>query len=114
MLQSPKPAAPYRELLPITLAVMTGVLSTSFSAIFTAIALPDLMAEYAVSHGTAHWLIPAFVTCATLTMRLAGWGANRVGVRTLFMGALMLFILSSLLGGFGASIHAVITARALQ
>ncbi|MFA5549608.1 MAG: DHA2 family efflux MFS transporter permease subunit [Porticoccaceae bacterium] len=114
MPENPKPAAPYRELLPITLAVMTGVLSTSFSAIFANIALPDVMAEFAVAHGTAHWLITAFVTCATLTMLLAGWGANRVGVRTLFMGALVLFILSSLLGGFGTSIQAVIAARALQ
>ena len=109
-----RPASPFRELLPLTLTVMTGVLSTSFSAIFVNIALPDVMADFSVTHDTVHWLITAFVTCATLTMLLAGWGANRVGVRTLFMGALALFVVSSLLGGFATSIHAVITARALQ
>lgn len=104
----------YRELLPLTLAVMTGVLSTSFSAIFINIALPDVMADFAVPTSTVHWLITAFVTFATLTMLMAGWASNRVGLRALFLGSLSVFIVSSLLGGFAPHIELVITARALQ
>jgi MFS family permease len=114
MPQQVKAPGLYRELLPLTLAVMTGVLSTSFSAIFVNIALPDVMVDFSVTATTVHWLITAFVTFATLTMLLAGWAANRVGVRVLFLGSLAAFILSSLLGGFAWHIGLVIAARGLQ
>lgn len=114
MPQQAKAPGLYRELLPLTLAVMTGVLSTSFSAIFVNIALPDVMVDFSVTATTVHWLITAFVTFATLTMLLAGWAANRVGVRVLFIGSLATFILSSLVGGFAGHIGLVIAARALQ
>ena len=114
MPDQPRLSAENRELLPLTLAVMTGVLSTSFSAIFANIALPDVMADFGVANNIVHWLITAFVTFATLTMLLAGWGANRIGVRNLFLGSLGMFIASSLLGGFAGHIGLVIAARALQ
>lgn len=108
------PASPYRELLPLTLTVMTGVLSTSFSAIFINIAIPDIMADFAVPQSQSHWLITAFVTMGTLTMLLSGWGANRFGVRNLFIINLVVFLAASLLGGFGQHILTLVTARVFQ
>ncbi|MAT51320.1 MAG: MFS transporter, partial [Porticoccaceae bacterium] len=93
---------------------MTGVLSTSFSAIFINIAIPDIMADFAVPQSQSHWLITAFVTMGTLTMLLSGWGANRFGVRNLFIINLVVFLAASLLGGFGQHILTLVTARVFQ
>jgi EmrB/QacA subfamily drug resistance transporter len=103
-----------REIIPLAAAVMTGVLSTSFSAIFANIALPHIMADFAVGQSTAHWIITGFVTVATLTMLMAGWCTDTLGLRRLFLGNVLVFLVASLVGGFASQLGVLIAARTVQ
>ncbi|MFA7553884.1 MAG: DHA2 family efflux MFS transporter permease subunit [Spongiibacteraceae bacterium] len=95
-------------------AVILGVLSTSFSAIFLNIALPTMIKELHIEASHSHWIVSVFITSSTLSMLLVSSLISQFSLRNTFIGSLLLFIAASLIGASLNTLWPIIVCRALQ
>ncbi|HEX8982141.1 MAG TPA: MFS transporter [Ktedonobacterales bacterium] len=99
----------------ITLAVIvTCQLMLVLDATVVNIALPKIQNDLGISATTASWLLNAYLLTFGGLLLLGGRIGDIFGRRRAFMGGLLLFVVSSLLGGFAQSIGMLIAMRAAQ
>jgi EmrB/QacA subfamily drug resistance transporter len=101
----------------ILLAVLgTGVFLAGLELMITSVALPRIVADVAdwTQLRKASWIINAYLLVYIATMPLAGRLADVWGARRLFLGALVLFTLGSLLSGMAQSLDQLIAGRVVQ
>ena len=98
----------------VTVTMMLGCISMVLSATIVNVALPDIMGEFGMGQDKAQWLSTAFLAAMTATMLGTAWGLAAFGARTAYIGALLLFIVGSLMGGLAGSEDILILARTLQ
>lgn len=91
--------------------VMLGTMATVLSATIVNVALPDIMAEFGIRQGQAHWLASGFIAAMTTTMLTTGWLLDRFGLRRSLACAMFLFSVISIAGGFSQSPEMLIAAR---
>ncbi|MDC0661068.1 MDR family MFS transporter [Marinobacter sp. SS21] len=94
--------------------VMLGTMATVLSATVVNVALPDIMSEFGIRQGTAHWLATGFIAAMTTTMLASSWLLDHFGLRKTLMVAMSAFSLVSVLGGFSANAESLIAARIAQ
>ena len=101
----------------ILLAVLgTGVFLAGLELMITSVALPRIVTDIAdwTQLRKASWIINAYLLVYIATMPLAGRLADVWGARRLFLGALVLFTLGSLLSGMAQSLDQLIAGRMVQ
>ena len=103
-----------RNRRPLLLAALAlGLLLSELDQFVLATALPTIIGDlHAV--GSLLWVNTAFVLTGTLAMPAYGLLGDRLGRRTVFMAALAIFVLGSVLGGLAPSMPVLIAARAVQ
>ncbi|SFL95996.1 DHA2 family efflux MFS transporter permease subunit [Marinobacter zhejiangensis] len=94
--------------------VMLGTMATVLSATVINVALPDIMAEFGIRQGTAHWLATGYIAAMTTTMLASTWLLDHLGVRKALGCAMLVFSVISVLGGFSSSPEMLIAARIAQ
>ena len=77
-----------------TLLVGTFTMSISQSSLSTA--YPTLMADFGISASTVQWLTTGFMLVMCVAMPISPWLLNNLSFKKMFMGALALFDLGSL------------------
>lgn len=102
----------YRSLAVTTLT--TGVVATLLSGTSINVAIPEVMAAFSIDQSLAQWLSTGYLAASTVTMLATAWMIQSLGVRTTFLWASLLFIVSSLLGALSPNISAMILARVVQ
>ncbi|MEN8511376.1 DHA2 family efflux MFS transporter permease subunit [Burkholderia sp. RS02] len=114
---APTPAAqPVRG---IRLALLTFALSLAtfievLDSTVTNVAVPAISGSLGVSNSQGTWVISSYSVAAAIAVPLTGWLARRVGELRLFVGAVLLFTLTSLLCGLARDLHVLVICRALQ
>ena len=101
----------------ILLAVLgTGVFLAGLELMITSVALPRIVVDIAdwTQLRKASWIINAYLLVYIATMPLAGRLADVWGTRRLFLGALVLFTLGSLLSGMAQTLDQLIAGRMVQ
>ncbi len=93
---------------------MLGTISTVLSATIVNVALPDIMAEFGIRQGQAHWLATGFIAAMTITMLTTGWLLDHFGLRRTLASAMLLFSAVSIVGGFSPTPETLIAARVAQ
>ncbi len=78
------------------------------------VALPRLMTELSVGASTVQWLSTAFLLTMAVTIPATGFLIQRFGTRTLFVSALSLFSLGTLLAGVAPSFAPLLAGRVVQ
>ncbi len=99
------------------LAVLgTGAFLAGLELMITAVALPAIVNDIAdwTELRRASWIINGYLLVYIVAMPLAGRLADLWGARRLFLGALAVFTLGSLLSGRAQSLDELIAARLLQ
>jgi MFS family permease len=109
------------------LAVLgAGVFLAGLELMITAVALPTIIANLVAANPDrpgetafselrrASWIINGYLLAYVVAMPLAGRLADVWGARRLFLGALGIFIVGSLLAGRGQSIDELIVGRVIQ
>jgi MFS family permease len=98
-----------------------GVFLTGLELMITAVALPAIILDFtsdtvfAFSElRKASWVVNGYLLAYVVTMPLAGRLSDLWGARRLFLGALVLFIVGSVLAGRAQSLDELIVARILQ
>jgi MFS family permease len=101
----------------VLLGVMgLGVFLAGLELMITAVALPAILVDLADWRQlrTASWIVNGYLLVSIVTMPLAGRLADRWGVRRLFLGALVVFVVGSALAGRAQSLQELIAARLVQ
>jgi len=98
----------------VTLTVMIGTLSLVVSSTIVNVAVPHIMRDFMIGHDQAQWLSTAFLAAMTLGMLLNGWCVPRFGVRNTYIGAMVLFVAASVIGGLAPRFEWLVLARAVQ
>jgi EmrB/QacA subfamily drug resistance transporter len=84
----------------LSLVLITGILAVVLDTTIVNVALDTLARELRVSITTIQWVTTAYLLALGMAVPVTGWLIDRLGGRTVWMGALALF----LLGSVGASL----------
>lgn len=94
------------------LAVVTGALFLEgIDIAMLNVAVPGIAADIGLDEGSAHWVISAYVLAYAGFMILGGRAADILGRRRVFLVALAIFVVFSLLGGLAHDAWALILVR---
>ena len=97
-------------LLVVGLDTIAGVLSTtSFS-----VAVPALMRDFGLGQEQVQWTMTGFMAAMTVGMLPTPWVLDRLGFRTLFLGAIVLLAVTSIAGSCATDYRFVVAMRILQ
>ncbi|MFM2482017.1 DHA2 family efflux MFS transporter permease subunit [Celerinatantimonas sp. YJH-8] len=94
----------------LCLATFMQVLDTTIANV----ALPTIAGNLGVSSDQGNWVITSFAVCNAIALPLTGWVARTIGETKLFLGSVLLFVISSFLCGMAQSMSELIFFRALQ
>jgi MFS family permease len=116
------PAMDRRSALVLLAVFGTGVFLAGLELMITAVALPSILADLVADNGTtawlelrkASWIVNGYLLVYILVMPLAGRLADLWGARRLFLGALAVFTVGSLLAGAAQDLDQLIAARLVQ
>lgn len=94
----------------LSLATFMNVLDTTIANV----SIPAISGDVGVSPSQGTWVITSFAVANAISMPLTGWLTVRFGQVRLFISAVLLFVLTSLLCGLSNSLEMLITFRVLQ
>ena len=100
----------------------TGVFLAGLELMITAVALPSILADLVTANGTsawielrkASWIINGYLLVYILMMPLAGRLADLWGARRLFIAALGIFTVGSVVAGMAQDLDQLIAGRVVQ
>ncbi len=101
---------PWKTLACVVTAVFMVILDTTA----VNVAFPTLQREYGASLQASQWIVSLYVLVLGITTPLAGWLADRFGLRRMFLLGIVLFTTGSALCGLAPSLPFLIAARAIQ
>ena len=113
------PAAPQRGLAPkwkVLISVIFGVFLVILDTTVVNVAFRTLSNEFNASVNDAQWILSVYVLALGISTPLSGFLADRYGIKKVYLGALIVFVLGSLMCGLApsSSLGFLIAARALQ
>jgi len=111
--QTPTPLTGARLMigsLAVALAPFMNVLDSSIANV----AIPTISGNLGVSVDEGTWVITIFAAANAVAIPLTGWLTQRVGQVRLFVGAILMFVLSSWMCGMAPNLLVLLAARILQ
>ena len=94
--------------------VMIGTLMSALDTSIVNVCLPSMMSSFGASVDEIEWVITGYMLGFSTFMPLTVWLRDRLGPRTLFLFALGVFTLGSLLCGIAWSLPVLVIARLIQ
>jgi MFS transporter, DHA2 family, multidrug resistance protein len=94
----------------VALATFMNVLDSSIANV----AIPTLSGDLGVSVDEGTWVITVFSAANAVAIPLTGWLTQRVGQVKLFVGAILLFVMSSAACGLAPNLPVLLAARVVQ
>ena len=107
------------ELLKIAGVVVLGAIMSILDVTVVNVALPTFQTELSgsdesLAYSTVAWTATAYMLALAAVIPLTGWAADRFGTKRLYMTAIALFTIGSLLCATAWNIEALIGFRVLQ
>jgi EmrB/QacA subfamily drug resistance transporter len=105
--------------LKIAGVVVLGAIMSILDITVVNVALPTFQVEFGtpgdpLPYSTVAWTVTAYTLALATVIPLTGWAADRFGTKRLYMTALLLFTLGSMLCASATTIEALIGFRVLQ
>ncbi|MFC0592950.1 DHA2 family efflux MFS transporter permease subunit [Ottowia pentelensis] len=97
-----------------TLGLSLGTFMQVLDMTIANVSLPTIAGNLSASVDQSTWVITSFTVCQAITLPMTGFLARRFGEVRLFISAVLLFSLFSLLCGFASSLGMLVVFRALQ
>jgi EmrB/QacA subfamily drug resistance transporter len=94
--------------------LMVGSMAMVLASTSINVALPAIMADFAIGRPLAQWLSTGFLAAMTAGLLLAAWAQSRFGPRLTAQFGLLMFIISSLLALVAHAAWQLIALRILQ
>ena len=103
---------PYKWL--VVVAVIFGIFMSILDATIVNIALAKLQAVFGADLNQIQWVVTAYLLALAVSVPLAGYLADRFGIKRVYMTALLLFTAGSMLCGLSWSAESIVFFRILQ
>ncbi|MGC0363956.1 EmrB/QacA subfamily drug resistance transporter [Rhodococcus sp. 27YEA15] len=102
-----------RALILVFVGLMITMLLASLDQMVFSTALPTIVGEL---HGVNHmvWVTTAYILASTIMMPVYGKMGDLIGRKGLFIGAISIFIVGSIIGGMSHDMTTLIAGRAVQ
>ncbi len=102
-----------RQLLLMFVGLMAAMLLAALYQTIFATALPTIVGEL---HGVDRmlWVTTAYILASTVTMPIYGKLGDLFGRKPLFIGAIVLFMVGSVVGGLATGMNSLIVGRIIQ
>jgi EmrB/QacA subfamily drug resistance transporter len=105
--------------LKIAGVVVLGAIMSILDITVVNVALPTLQTEFGtlghpIAYSTVAWSVTAYTLALATVIPMTGWAADRFGTKRLYMTAIALFVIGSVLCATAWSIGALIGFRVLQ
>lgn len=94
--------------------VVLGAIMSILDVTVVSVALPTFMNVFDATYATAAWTMTGYTLALATVIPLTGWAADRFGTKRLYISALVLFVLGSVLCSFAWDITTLIAFRVLQ
>src|SRR5699024_715269 len=122
---TPEPAklaqrgVPADDKLPRSVVVILSILLfTAFVMLLNettlAVALPAMMDDYSISAATAQWLLTGFMLTLAVVMPTTGWILDRFDTRSVFLFAVVAFLIGTIIAALAPSFVVLLAARVAQ
>jgi MFS transporter, DHA2 family, multidrug resistance protein len=108
------PTLPSRHTGLLMVAVMGMSICQFLDLTIANVALPHMRTSLGASMESISWVLTSFIIAGVLVLPLTGWLSDRLGSRNLFLGASVMFVLSSMLCGAATSLTQMVIFRAIQ
>jgi len=102
------------EFIKLAVVLLTGVLFVAFDTTIVNVALAEIAQGLHTTVSTAQWTISGYVLALGMVVPVAAWASERFGAKQVWMGALALFMVASVLSSVAWDIDALIGFRVLQ
>ena len=104
---------PERGILVVFGGLLIAMLLASLDQTIFSTALPTIVGEL---HGVQHvvWVTTAYILASTIVMPVYGKLGDLIGRKWLFIGAIGLFLIGSIIGGLATDMATLIAGRAVQ
>jgi EmrB/QacA subfamily drug resistance transporter len=94
--------------------VIFGIFMVILDSTVVNVAFQTLRQEFGSNLNNAQWIISVYVLALGISMPLAGFLADRFGIKRIYLGGLLIFVLGSLACGLAPNLGVLVAARALQ
>lgn len=98
----------------LTFGIMTAVIMQVLDTTIANVALPHMRASLGASQDEINWVLTSYIVASAIATPLTGWFADRIGRRTLLLGAVFGFTGASLLCGIATSLEEMVLFRVVQ
>jgi len=102
------------KVLKIAVALIVGSLAVSFDTTIISVALHTLSLKLHTSIATIQWVSTGFLLALGVSIPLAGWAQNRFGAKRVWLFALVVFLIGSILCSLAWSADSLIVFRIVQ
>jgi EmrB/QacA subfamily drug resistance transporter len=94
--------------------VVLGAIMSILDITVVSVALPTFQTEFNATYAQVAWTMTGYTLALATVIPLTGWAADRFGTKRLYMAALVLFTLGSILCSTADSIGQLVGYRVLQ
>ncbi len=109
-----KPALPVRHTGILMVAVMGASIIQFLDQTIANVALPHMQTALGATQDSITWVLTSFIIASAVATPIAGWLADRVGSRNLFLAAVSGFIGASALCGLATGLGEMVAFRIIQ
>jgi EmrB/QacA subfamily drug resistance transporter len=103
-----------RPIIVLGAVVVLGTIMTVLDLTVVNVAIPTLGRRFAASISTIQWVVTGYMLAFASVIPLSGWASERFGAKLVWLGALLLFVIGSVLAGAAWSLPSLIGFRVLQ
>lgn len=103
-----------RQLTVITLVLVLGAITTILDTTIVNIALNHLRIDFGAQVDDVQWIVTGYLLAYVAVIPVSGWASDRFGTRNVWMFAVGVFMVGSLLCGLAWSLPALVGFRILQ
>ncbi|GAA4760609.1 MDR family MFS transporter [Nocardioides endophyticus] len=102
------------QLKRIAAAVITGAIAVILDTTIVSVAIHELGSELDASVSTIQWVSTAYLLAMFVAIPVTGWAQSRVGAKRLWLMALTLFLVGSVLCALAWNVESLIAFRVVQ
>ena len=95
-------------------AVIFGIFMVTLDTTAVNVAFPTLRAEFGATVHQAQWIVSVYVLALGISTPVAGFLADRYGLKRVYVAGLAIFVAGSLAAGLAPSLPFLVAARALK
>jgi EmrB/QacA subfamily drug resistance transporter len=113
-IQAAAPSKLDAAVLKISGVVVLGAIMSILDVTVVSVAIPTFQTEFNATYAQVAWTMTGYTLALATVIPLSGWAADRFGTKRLYMLALLLFTLGSVLCATAGSISELIAYRVVQ